>query len=336
MNRLGRALTEYDDPPVKMLIVYNCNPLATMPSQNRVLAGLRRDDLFTVVFDQVMTDTARWADVVLPATTFLEQYDLALSYGHGAVQLVQPVIEPAGESRPQRGGLRRARGSARHRDRRAAAGRRRHLDARGRRLAGQRRRRAPEPRHHPRQRARCAGAVRRRLSPNAGRPGRPAAGCPRTIGSTRSVPLPPGAGSGRLPPGADLSRQRQDRLFHARGVADAAGPAPDSPARRRVTGPVDRRRGARLQRRGRDPLRHHRQPGREARRRQPPQGPLAARHDERMHRQRPRVRRADRPGRRRLLQRRPRGGDARRDRRAREDSKIAIWTGPSRRRKQVH
>ena len=100
MNRLGRALTEYDDPPVKMLFVYNCNPLATMPAQNRVLAGLRRDDLFTVVFDQVMTDTARWADVILPATTFLEQYDLALGYGHGAVQLVQPVIEPAGESRP--------------------------------------------------------------------------------------------------------------------------------------------------------------------------------------------------------------------------------------------
>ena len=100
MNRLGRALTEYRDPPVKMLFVYNCNPLATMPAQNRVLAGLRRDDLFTVVFDQVLTDTARWADVVLPATTFLEQYDLALGYGHGAVQLVQPVIEPAGESRP--------------------------------------------------------------------------------------------------------------------------------------------------------------------------------------------------------------------------------------------
>ncbi len=100
MNRLGRALTELDDPPVKMLFVYNCNPLATMPAQNRVLAGLGRDDLFTVVFDQVMTDTARWADVVLPATTFLEQYDLALSYGHGAVQLVQPVIETAGESRP--------------------------------------------------------------------------------------------------------------------------------------------------------------------------------------------------------------------------------------------
>lgn len=100
MNHLGRALTEYGSPPVKMLFVYNCNPLATMPAQNRVLAGLQRDDLFTVVFDQVMTDTARWADVVLPATTFLEHYDLALSYGHGAVQLVQPAIEPVGESRP--------------------------------------------------------------------------------------------------------------------------------------------------------------------------------------------------------------------------------------------
>ena len=100
MNHLGRALTEYDDPPIKMLFVYNCNPVVTLPDQNRILSGLNRSDLFTVVFDQVMTDTARWADVVLPATTFLEHYDLALSYGHGNVQLVQPVIEPIEESRP--------------------------------------------------------------------------------------------------------------------------------------------------------------------------------------------------------------------------------------------
>ena len=100
MNQLGRALTEYDDPPVQMLFVYNCNPAATMPDQNRVLRGLKRDDLFTVVFDQVMTDTARWADIVLPATTFLEQYDLAKAYGPVSLQLVQPVIEPVGESRP--------------------------------------------------------------------------------------------------------------------------------------------------------------------------------------------------------------------------------------------
>ena len=100
MNHLGRALTDYDDPPVRMLFVYNCNPLVTMPDQNRVLAGLARDDLYTVVFDQVMTDTARWADIVLPATTFLEHYDLALSYGHGNVQIVQPAIEPMEEARP--------------------------------------------------------------------------------------------------------------------------------------------------------------------------------------------------------------------------------------------
>ena len=100
MNRLGRALTGDDGPPVKLLFVYNCNPAATMPDQNRVLRGLARDDLFTVVFDQVMTDSARWADVVLPATTFLEHYDVTHSYGLGALQLVQPVIEAVGESRP--------------------------------------------------------------------------------------------------------------------------------------------------------------------------------------------------------------------------------------------
>jgi anaerobic selenocysteine-containing dehydrogenase len=99
MNHLGRALTEYQNPPVQMLLVHNCNPLATMPDQNRVLAGLQRDDLFTVVFDQVMTDSARYADVVLPAATFLEQYDIAKAYGPIALQLVRPVIEPQGEAR---------------------------------------------------------------------------------------------------------------------------------------------------------------------------------------------------------------------------------------------
>jgi anaerobic selenocysteine-containing dehydrogenase len=100
MNHLGRALTEYADPPVKMLFVYNCNPLATMPDQNRVLAGLQREDLFTVVYEQVFTDTARYADVVLPATTFLENYDIAKGYGPISLQLVRPVIEPIGEARP--------------------------------------------------------------------------------------------------------------------------------------------------------------------------------------------------------------------------------------------
>ncbi|MCC7415835.1 MAG: molybdopterin-dependent oxidoreductase [Acidobacteria bacterium] len=99
MNRLGRALTEYADPPVEVLFVYNANPAATVPDQRRILAGLQRDDLFTVVFDQVMTDTALHADVVLPATTFLEGYDVARAYGSIHLDLARPAIEPVGEAR---------------------------------------------------------------------------------------------------------------------------------------------------------------------------------------------------------------------------------------------
>lgn len=100
MNHLGRALLEYTDPPVQMLFVYNCNPAATVPDQRRIIEGLQRDDLFTVVFEQVMTDTAMYADVVLPATTFLENYDFAKSYSNISLELVRPVIEPYGEARP--------------------------------------------------------------------------------------------------------------------------------------------------------------------------------------------------------------------------------------------
>lgn len=100
MNLLGRALTEYDDPPIKVLFVYNCNPAVTVPDQNRVLDGLAREDLFTVVFEQVMTDTAALADVVLPATTFLEAPDIAKAYGPLSLQRVDPVIAPVGEARP--------------------------------------------------------------------------------------------------------------------------------------------------------------------------------------------------------------------------------------------
>jgi anaerobic selenocysteine-containing dehydrogenase len=99
MNHLGRALTEYDDPPVDVLFVYNCNPAVTVPDQRRVLRGLEREDLFTVVFEQVMTDTALYADVLLPATTFLEGYDFAKAYGPINLDLGRPVVEPAGEAR---------------------------------------------------------------------------------------------------------------------------------------------------------------------------------------------------------------------------------------------
>ncbi len=99
MNRLGRALTEYADPPVRVLFSYNCNPVATVPDQRRIIRGLERDDLFTVVFEQVMTDTAMYADVILPATTFLEGYDFARAYGPLSLQLGRPVIDAVGEAR---------------------------------------------------------------------------------------------------------------------------------------------------------------------------------------------------------------------------------------------
>ncbi|MDP2323590.1 MAG: molybdopterin dinucleotide binding domain-containing protein, partial [Gammaproteobacteria bacterium] len=75
-------------------------PVAILPDQRRVIRGFEREDLFTVVFDQVMTDSAMYADVVLPATTFLEHYDFARGYGPVTLQLAKPVIDAVGEARP--------------------------------------------------------------------------------------------------------------------------------------------------------------------------------------------------------------------------------------------
>jgi anaerobic selenocysteine-containing dehydrogenase len=100
MNRLGRVLLEEKSPPVQALIVYNANPVCTVPDQNRIRRGLEREDLFTVVLEQVMTDTARYADILLPATTFLEHAELSTSYGTYAVMLGEPVVPPAGEALP--------------------------------------------------------------------------------------------------------------------------------------------------------------------------------------------------------------------------------------------
>ena len=99
MNKVGRILTEPEGAPVNLLFVYNCNPVAILPDQRRVIRGLERADLFTVVFDQVLTDTAMYADVVLPATTFLEHYDFAKGYGPITLQLGKPVIDSVGEAR---------------------------------------------------------------------------------------------------------------------------------------------------------------------------------------------------------------------------------------------
>jgi anaerobic selenocysteine-containing dehydrogenase len=99
MVQLGSALTSLS-PPIRALIVYNNNPAASAPNQNLVLRGLKRDDLFTVVIEQFMTDTARHADYVLPATSQLEHLDLLWSWGHAYITLNLPAIAPLGETLP--------------------------------------------------------------------------------------------------------------------------------------------------------------------------------------------------------------------------------------------
>ncbi|PYN85474.1 MAG: hypothetical protein DMD87_23140 [Candidatus Rokuibacteriota bacterium] len=100
MIQLGRALTDPDlTPPIRSLYVYSSNPAAVCPDQTLVLRGLAREDLFTVVHEQVMTDTAHYADIVLPATTSMEHLDLYRSFGQLTLQLAQPVLPPQGEAK---------------------------------------------------------------------------------------------------------------------------------------------------------------------------------------------------------------------------------------------
>ncbi len=104
MIRLGDALTRPDagvgGPPVKALVVYNSNPAAVAPDGATVRRGLSREDLFTVVLEHFQTDTADWADYVLPATTQLEHWDVHLAYGHHYATLNRPAIAPLGEALP--------------------------------------------------------------------------------------------------------------------------------------------------------------------------------------------------------------------------------------------
>jgi molybdopterin guanine dinucleotide-containing S/N-oxide reductase-like protein len=103
MSRLGHALTELGvhspGPPVQAMLVYNSNPAVIAPNQKAVLQGLQRKDLFTVVHEQLFTDTTDYADIVLPATTFFEHKDFQGTYGHYYVQLSEPAIAPIGEAR---------------------------------------------------------------------------------------------------------------------------------------------------------------------------------------------------------------------------------------------
>jgi anaerobic selenocysteine-containing dehydrogenase len=103
MNELGYALTELGqdgtEPRVMALFVYNCNAAAVAPDSMKVLEGLKRADLFTVVHEQFFTDTTDYADIVLPATTFLEAKDVMGAYGHLYAQINEAAIEPLGEAR---------------------------------------------------------------------------------------------------------------------------------------------------------------------------------------------------------------------------------------------
>ena len=99
MSAIGDALLQAD-PPIRAVYVYNSNPVAVAPDANRVAAGFLREDLFTVVHDAFLTDTCDYADVVLPATTQLEQVDVHKSYGHLYVLANQPAIPPVGEAKP--------------------------------------------------------------------------------------------------------------------------------------------------------------------------------------------------------------------------------------------
>jgi anaerobic selenocysteine-containing dehydrogenase len=100
MNRLGAALTgEVSDPPIMALYAFCANPLASTPNTGRIIEGMMRDDLFTVVHDLFLTDTARYADIVLPATSQLEQTDLHKAYGHRNLQYNETAIAPLGEAK---------------------------------------------------------------------------------------------------------------------------------------------------------------------------------------------------------------------------------------------
>jgi molybdopterin guanine dinucleotide-containing S/N-oxide reductase-like protein len=99
MVLLGSALIDLSGPPVKALFVYNSNPAAVAPDHNRVVRGLMRPDLFTVVHEQFLTDTTDYADIVLPATTFFEHKELQTAYGHNHLQISEQAIAPLGEAR---------------------------------------------------------------------------------------------------------------------------------------------------------------------------------------------------------------------------------------------
>jgi anaerobic selenocysteine-containing dehydrogenase len=226
MNRLGRALLEYDDPPVKVLFVYNSNAAATTPDQHRVLRGLERDDLFTVVFDQVMTDTARYADVILPATTFLEGYDIARAYGPLSMRLAKPVVEPAGEARSNAevfGAIAAQLGLQEEGD--PSGELEEMLDVIERlppAIGNALREHGAAVRWPP-------GPVSERVAGDTRPEGQPLSRGARGAGAGGAVRVSARPGDAGVPARADLTRQRADRELDARGAPPPGGPPADAP-----------------------------------------------------------------------------------------------------------
>ena len=169
MNHLGRALTTLDDPRVMALVVWNGNPLVTVPNAALTRQGLERDDLFCVVSEQFVTDTARYADVVFPAATQIEQMDVVPAWGHLYLGWNEAAIAPLGESVPNTELWRRLAGAMGYtepelvRVRRVPAG----VGA-----ARRRRGRSASPRRGATGPARRPAALRRRWLPDGQREGR--------------------------------------------------------------------------------------------------------------------------------------------------------------------
>ena len=308
MNHLGRALTEYDDPPVKVLFVYNCNPAATVPDQRRVLKGLERDDLFTVVFEQVMTDTALYADIILPNTTFLEGYDFAKAYGPLNIALANPVIEAVGETRSNADVFGELCGRLGFVDDGQPSGELDLLVSVLDQLPGTigadlRSGVPPVPPFGS-----APDPVRGRVSQHGGSQGRSLPRRTRGERARRAVPLSARSGDRQVSADAHLALERADHQLDARRAAAPRREADDAPRRRRRTRPRRRRSGADLQRSRRSALPGVGLPDDPPWHGQPAERPVAAQHAERVHGNRAGARHPDRSGRGRLLQRRARAG----------------------------
>ena len=247
MNKVGRVLTEPEGTPVNVLFVYNCNPVAILPDQRRVIRGLEREDLFTVVFDQVLTDTAMYADVVLPATTFLEHYDYGsrLRSHHAA----------AGEARDRSVGESRSNTDvfmdlARRLELTTDSDPQDDLDAMLTMLGQLPQQIGDDLREHWTARAaarRAPDPVCRRVSEDGRSEGGSLPRVARQAGADGPLRIPARSGDDRLPAGAHLTGERSDHQLHARRIATARGAARDEPRRRGVARHPGWRRDPRLQ-----------------------------------------------------------------------------------------